>query len=346
MYVDHYNTYFWKKRQLLKNEEVFFDGDIRRIVVGYGIILVVDSDKNLTRIKANEKRKYEGIKGLDVIIDENNIIRSIWNKDYTKSFKLRINLKESIEVWKTESYFGNPIIIDNDLYGIYPQNIYHIDVEDGQPLWNSDISQFGTYNNFWKEEKQVEVKQIVGKWKEQLIVQLNNGTFIGIESKNGNLLWSKNNVDNNFTGQQLSNGFGQPDYPFIDEDKGVVYILQGELFIKLDIENQKASYEWSSVDDNPEQYFFIKDSRKVGDKIYFTASLHPGSSLVNQIGVFDINLKKVIWQYELELDKGVFIRASQNNIQVDINHLYILDSSATLHVFEREEYSKINPPKT
>ena len=77
-------------------------------------------------------------------------------------------------------------------------------MEDGQPLWNSDISQFGTYNNFWKEEKQVEVKQIVGKWKEQLIVQLNNGTFIGIESKNGNLLWSKNNVDNNFTGQQLS----------------------------------------------------------------------------------------------------------------------------------------------
>lgn len=256
---------------------------------------------------------------------------------FNKEDKYHILAIEEVVISKSALGYNN-LLIDFNIFSTNSSNdkIRSYNISFGEKLnWMIGLSHFDTFTNHWNEEKDVEISQLLGVWNNQLITLLTNGTFIGLNVDNGEIQWQKNNVDLNETSQEISYGFGSPYHPFLDEHAGVIYILQGDTFIKFDVEKLSASYEWSSKDLDNENYLFIKNSRKKDDLIYFTASLHPSSTKVNQVGVFDIKLKKVLWKYEFPLNDNVNIPAGQDKIQVDKKNFYVLDSKGTLHIFEK-----------
>ncbi|OWP74053.1 PQQ-binding-like beta-propeller repeat protein, partial [Flavobacterium oreochromis] len=126
-------------------------------------------------------------------------------------------------------------------------------------LWQTDISQIGKHIPFPdEEEKEGEVKNFVGVYNNELIVQLTGGKFIGLDLENGKVNWEQNLVENNLTNQVIDYNFGDPYNPFLDEENGKIYILQGEVFIVFDLLTKKATYQWSSLNLPTEDYVFIR----------------------------------------------------------------------------------------
>ncbi|MFK7108868.1 outer membrane protein assembly factor BamB family protein, partial [Flavobacterium oreochromis] len=139
-------------------------------------------------------------------------------------------------------------------------------------LWQTDISQIGKHIPFPdEEEKEGEVKNFVGVYNNELIVQLTGGKFIGLDLENGKVNWEQNLVENNLTNQVIDYNFGDPYNPFLDEENGKIYILQGEVFIVFDLLTKKATYQWSSLNLPTEDYVFIRQSNIYNNQIVFSA---------------------------------------------------------------------------
>jgi hypothetical protein len=268
--------------------------------------------------------------------DKTNFYHIFTHKDYIYYDRnLQKTMHNNIEI--CDKKIGTNYYKLNRFYYLNDLSLMCYDLAQKTNLWQFSLSQFGTYKNHWQEERQVGVSKIVGSWKGQLIVLLNNGMFIGLDVENGGLLWKKQDVDGNDTLQEMDYGFGTPYNPFLDEQEGVIYFLQGSAFVRFDLEGQRAAYRWSSQDDAPENYLFIKQSRLKDGLVYFTSSIYPNIGVDNTIGVFDIEQNKVVWRHTFPFEKGVFIPNSQDKIQANEKKLFVLDSAGTLHVFERED---------
>jgi len=308
----------------------------------------------------------EGISGFQ--LDKNNIYYSNWNNE---SFKFNLEsgnlflLKyEQIAIYKlNDTVFFNKDnkyhLLLNDEYVISEivlgyknlligskifstnslnDNISAYDIDYDEKLdWEFSLSHYSTYKNQWQEEKKIEVSIFVGVWNKQLLVLLNNGMFIGIDVETGELLWKKSNVDDNDTTQKIDYAFGSPYSPFLNEEKSVIYILQGDTFIEFDLISNHAKYRWHSKDHRLENNLFIKQSRRKGNLIYFTAAIYPDLGIDKTIGIFDIDQNKVIWEYTIPFNDGGFIPNSKDNIQVNEKNLFVLDNKGDLHIFERKD---------
>jgi outer membrane protein assembly factor BamB len=237
--------------------------------------------------------------------------------------------------------FFYPEIILNDKFvfgGTYFKRIDRYDIENGDLVWETDISEIGKYIPFLeKEEMPGEVKQFIGIWNSQLIVLLTGGKVISIDIENGVVLWEQNQVYLNKTFQKVEYGLGNPHNCILDEEKGLVYVLQAEVFIVLDLKTQQASYEWNIKDKSIDEYLFISQSKIVKNKIYFTAHRKGNERYDDTIGVFDIEKKEIVWRYTMGLEKNNFIPNSENSLQVNETNLFVLDSSGVAYVFNKEE---------
>jgi outer membrane protein assembly factor BamB len=200
-------------------------------------------------------------------------------------------------------------------------------------LWQFDVSIIGKYIPFFDENETIgRIMEIVGVYEHQLIVLLKGGKFISLDIETGKLLWEKSTVDINNTTQHIDYGFSDPTFPFYNKKRGEIYILQGDSFILFDIANQEASYQWIPKDDpNLKEAIFIHSSGIYKNKIHFSARLEH-SSVYDMVGIFDIEQKKVIWQYKFELEKYNDIIETQMND----THFYARDGKKNLYVFERK----------
>ena len=246
------------------------------------------------------------------IVWENNISSTLYLLDNTGLFYVEFGEKLEKNIIKGANLFSNH-------------------------FWVFDTSSFGTFTKDFGEIQAVEVNQLIGVWNKQLIVLLNNGEFIGLNVENGKLLWQKKQVDNNFTKQNIAFGFGLPYHPFLDKKNGVIFILQGNIFIEFNLNTQKASYLWNSKDYEEKNHLFFRHTKLFKDNIYFTASKFPDLGNINIIGVFNIKKREIIWKHTFKFEKGTFIKNEPNSIQVNETNLYLLDSKGTLHIFQKQE---------
>jgi hypothetical protein len=181
------------------------------------------------------------------------------------------------------------------------------------------------------------VLSFIDIYKEQLIVLLKGGKFIGLGVETGELLWEKNTVDNTYSQQNKSIGFGDPYYPHFDEQNGIAYILQGEAFIVFNLNTMSATYEWNSVDLPDSEYVFIRQSRIYNKQIYFAGWNKQNQGSSNVVGVFDIATRQIIWKYTFDFEKDNFIPTGKEQIQVNDKQLFVLDWKHNLHIFDRNE---------
>lgn len=218
------------------------------------------------------------------------------------------------------------LIIGNDKTSIYRYS-------QSEKKWVFNLSSFGKYTNQWNEERSYEVKKFIGVWKDELIVLLSGGKFIGLDIESGELKWNLSEVKNNLTQQDINFGFSDPNNPFLDDKSGHVYMLQGEVLIDLDLTKLEASYMWSVKDLELESYPFIRQSKMYGDKIYFTARSHVNKD-DDMVGVFDLKKNRIIWQHIFSFERGTFITNSPDNILVNGKNVMILDNQSRLYIIE------------
>jgi len=243
--VNEQNVYLWKENKVYKNDKEIFIGDINAFYCQNDtVIIVYDNFKKTVFIKNNTEPEPINVKGLDIFIDSDNIIWSDWNVDYTKMFKHRVKLSTKEVVWKVESYFGKPSVFNHMLFGYNEKTLYKIDKESGQLLWEYDISQYGHYTNHWGEEKKVKVNKLIGVWKNQLILQLNNGIVLSVDSENGKLNWRKEQIDKSISSINASLVINIYYNPILNVERGLVYFLQGTNFLKLDLVKQEIACNW------------------------------------------------------------------------------------------------------
>lgn len=279
-------------------------------------------------------------------IDNKELINSISRNDSLlmlidcneKLYLFNKTIKELKELQIEDYNWGNIFIYDVNTVFINDKKFisafFNIDKFNN---WQTDISKIGKYIPFLEEEERDgEVDQFVGVWSNELIVLLKGGKFIGIEVETGNINWEQNRVQNNKTSHTIDFNFGEPYHPFLNEEKGMIYILQGEAFIELDLKTKIATYTWSSLELTSENYVFIRQSRLFDNKILFSAFRKGNIGNDDTIGIFDIEKKEIIWQYKFDFEKDNFIPNSQNSIQMNDNNVYVLDWKGTLHIFEKE----------
>lgn len=245
------------------------------------------------------------------------------------------NYKTKETLFETENWIGRKIIKEH-IFGDNEGLITSRKTNSSQILWEYATNIFGNYLNQWQEQKPYQVKEFVGIWNNQLIVQLTGGRFIGLGVNNGDLLWDLKEVKHNQTNQPIDYGFGDPYNPFLDEETGHVFMLQGEVLIDLDLNKLEATYVWNVKDLPLESYPFIRQSRMYDGKIYFTARSYINND-DDMVGVFDLSKNKIVWQHIFDFDKGTFISNSQENIQVNSENLLVLDNKGTLYIFENEQ---------
>lgn len=256
-------------------------------------------------------------------------------KSNPRKYGLYDFLNKSI-ISETDKWLGSDIFFEN-IFGSINGNITCRSINSQNLNWQTDISQIGKYIPFLEEEeKEGDVKNFVWVYKNELIVQLTGGKFIGIDVETGTINWEQNRVQNNKTSHTIDFNFGEPYHPFLNEEKGMIYILQGEAFIEFDLKTKIATYTWSSLELTSENYVFIRQSRLFDNKILFSAFRKGNIGNDDTIGIFDIEKKEIIWQYTFDFEKDNFIPNSQNSIQMNDNNVYVLDWKGTLHIFEKE----------
>lgn len=334
--------------------------DKKVIIEEDGIIITDFSFSSLNSIKivknkllisdeVNNLLIYDMITYLPTLLNlDENIKVSNWQNFHEKSWIIEkeksifesilgvINLENNTYYLKEDFY--PDLIIDEFIFGkSYFNQVARYSIDEGNLLWETDISEIGKYSLPSEKEKKIgEVKKIIGIYNNQLIAFLSGGKFISLNIENGQLLWEQNKIELNNTSQIIESDLIDPYNIFLDKEKGLVYILQGEVFIILNLETQRASYEWNINDEESIDNLFIRQSKFFNNQIYFTAFRKGNEMNDDTIGIFDISKKEIIWKYSFQFQKGNFIPNNQDNLQISSTNLYVLDFHKSIHIFEKE----------
>lgn len=198
---------------------------------------------------------------------------------------------------------------------------YSIDITDEQ------------WSNLEGEKFNGEVFQIIGQWKNELLVFIGKFRLVSFDLKTGKELWR---IDD-FIEEVSSNPIF--DFPsrnmtgrikwHLSEVENKVYLLVQNCLFELDL-NQKKSHLIKDYNKFEEQEWYFKNSRLYDDYITFSGANELGKFPM-LAGVIDRNTKEILWTTYCE--PGVYFEEAP---QIREDKLYILDSSKTLHIFENE----------
>jgi len=277
----------------------------------------------------NNKKTKDFIKGISLIINENDIIYGFYSNDYTTQYRCRINLETNEKKWTIESYFGNGKIADNFLYASCLNNkICKIDLNHPEkPLWQFDLSQFGTFS-YGGDELPYKVVHFVGIWKNNLLVQLTNNRLIAIDTNTGKLV--------NDTQNRLN-------IPAVYKNTLVKMHLQGDMlhwlatfaYIQIHLNNFQVELKKDFTSTPENQRLEFSHNTLYDDKLYFVAGSQGSSIFKTHTGVFDILKNEVVWSNnpKEQLQKGEILKNEAP--KVTDNKLYVPGNKGTLLIFEK-----------
>lgn len=117
-----------------------------------------------------------------------------------------------------------------------------------------------------------------------------------------------------------------------DKKKNKIYLLAQNYFFEIDTRG-KESFLTKDYNQKSELEWYFKDSRIYGDFITFSGANSLGRFPM-VAGVIDKNTKEILWTIKCE--PGIYFEEAP---QIKDNKLYILDSTKTLHIYEKESSS-------
>lgn len=269
---------------------------------------------------------------------------------------------ETLYSLDSHSFNGINTIIHNKDYSLTNQQIGLYDIKTNSIKWFDNILPFGlNIRNFdslyyrlsktklsslslltglylWELDlgfsyPTAQIHQIIGVYKNVLLVSLNEGTLLGLDTEKGVILWEMPYQ------AALKVRFNRGIH--LDTEKGLLYCLSGNGFAVIALVNQQVIrskndyYVYTEEITEPYQYGYSDAGSAFGlscwqgDYLYFTAS--KGTAFDCWLGVFHIPTMEVVWEYQIQ--NGETFNSPP---QVAENKLYALDSGGTLHIFEKE----------
>ena len=222
-------------------------------------------------------------------------------------------------------------------------NIQGIEICTGQFLWEFSLSLLGKHKNpYTDEEKDFEVRRLIGIYNNILWVFLNAEGFIGLDIETGELKYripeyhqaigktSTSSYDD-------SKGFFRSDY-LLNSEKGKILGLAVDVFIEIDLTQEPPFVTQYGLQEEFEKYNIKKANDTAGSYVIQDNLLYFYLAEQLRFGVLDINTKEIIYVSEpiavVERDDCF---TQLKDLKVSENKVYILDSNHTLHIFEREE---------
>ena len=247
------------------------------------------------------------------IIEDNFIIFSSYDIEFNTFFGVS-SLKKNMTLWQKKepgffhSLYDKSIIFSNENY------LIALDFKTGKEVWNYSL-----------DKESFEVDKVISLYLNQLLVGLKSGLLIALDIDTGALLWQ---TPENVPIQNLR----------LSESEGILYGLQLHKFVTINAQNG-AILVAKDIEPYLDSYFgctlfFIRTSKLYNGLIYFVGGR---KGVSDTVGIFDPKQEKIIWHYQLELPKGELIGAGDDKIQITDTKLYVLDTTNTLHIFEREQ---------
>lgn len=189
------------------------------------------------------------------------------------------------------------------------------------------------WSNLEGENFQGEVFQIIGQWKNELLVFIGKFKLVSYDLETGKELWRIDDFIKEVSANPIfdfpsQNMTGRIKWHLSTSEKKAYLLVQNCLF-ELNL-NEKKSQLVKDYNEDGNQEWYFKNSRLYNDYITFS-----GANILGKFpmvaGVIDRNTKEILWTTKCE--PGIYFEEAP---QIKDNKLYILDSSKTLHIFEKE----------
>jgi hypothetical protein len=229
-------------------------------------------------------------------------------------------------LFETTEWIGRDII-GKYVLSDYNKKIVLRSIDSPTPLWQFNLTQFGTYKNLTNETCVYEVKQFVGIHEQCLIVRLSNATFLFIDVHNGTLLRHIS----------LNESHPLPRPVFYDDNfnafitNGKMIWLSNQRLLHIHLSDfQVAVIKDYFEEDRSRQFRFMHHTLH-DTFIYFTADFGWQYVTPSYVGVMNAHSGEVLWCQQLE-DTGGLPEAPQ----VSNDKLYIRTNKGVLHIFEKE----------
>ena len=233
--------------------------------------------------------------------------------------------------WKEKLFFKNK----NTIQGI--------EIYTGKFLWEFSLSLLGKHKNpYTDEEKDFEVRRLIGIYNNILWVFLNAKGFIGLDIETGKLKYRipefHQAIGKTITSSyEDRKGFFRSDY-LLDNEKGKIFGMAMDVFIEIDLTQEPPFVTQYGLQEEFEKYNIKKANDTAEDYVIQDDLLYFYLAEQLKFGVLDINTKEIIYVSEpiavVERDDCF---TQLKDLKVSENKVYILDSNHTLHIFEREE---------
>ena len=260
--------------------------------------------------------------------DKKTAILNIINNEF--HYILNSRIFKFLE-WKEKLFFKNK----NTIQGI--------EIYTGQFLWEFSLSLLGKHKNpYTDEEKDFEVRRLIGIYNNIFWVFLNAKGFIGLDIETGELKYripeyhqaigktSTSSYDD-------SKGFFRSDY-LLNSEKGKILGLAVDVFIEIDLTQEPPFVTQYGLQEEFEKYNIKKANDTAEDFVVQDNLLYFYLAEQLRFGILDINTKEIIYVSEpiavVERDDCF---TQLKDLKVSENKVYILDSNNTLHIFEREK---------
>jgi len=246
-------------------------------------------------------------------------IKKVVNQDKVILFNERINLR---------SVISNYFIFTNKHKNI----IFTIDLDHPEkPLWQFDLSQLGTFQDYHNEQQSYKVEKILGIHNEHLYVALNGSLLLELDIATGKIThkWHhlpekyKEYPDDDFSARLFD----------LDKANNALVCLSGRRYDSIDLQTK----EYNSVYIGEElKKYDIVSIRHQGDftNEHISAVAHLKNDTWFQDGIVMFNRKtnKIDFFYKDE----TFTTGTATPKLAD-NKLYQLDLDGNLYIFEKGE---------
>ena len=277
---------------------------------------------NTYLIMENEVRFLKDIFIKDVISDslllvskdKKTAVFHIKNNEF--HYVLNFRIFKFLE-WKEKLFFKNK----NTIQGI--------EIYTGQFLWEFSLSLLGKHKNpYTDEEKDFEVRRLIGIYNNILWVFLNAKGFIGLDIETGKLKYripefhqaigktSTSSYDD-------SKGFFRSDY-LLNSEKGKILGLAVDVFIEIDLTQEPPFVTQYGLQEEFEKYNIKKANDTAEDYVIQDDLLYFYLAEQLRFGILDINTKEIIYVSEpiavVERDDS-FTRL--RDLKVSENKVYI-----------------------
>lgn len=205
--------------------------------------------------------------------------------------------------------------------------------------WQFDISEIGEFISPIGN-KPAEVEQLIGVYGQILWVYLGNGKLIGLDAQTGKLVHELNDTpERNIHGgtmRPLADGGKRERFIhfYLDQTAGKLIGLSFNTYCEVDLKLDSPSFEfWILKEQMPSWGLkeFAHNTAWDGHNslFFFDANAHLW-------GVFDITQRQIVWVSDpISIPCKADSFTQLREIQCGAGKVYVLDSSQTLHVFEK-----------